>query len=678
MIYPQQIVAALEIISKFDKASYAILLAQMQSGKTGTFMLVLCEMIRLGKVDFGVIFSGNRETDLKKQTENQDDFFENYELYLRTIGITDLSIVQTIKDKRFHVVWGPDLKHFTPKGKTIYIWEESHYGQSSRQEVDKFNQRVGIDATGQTPEDGSFVLSVSATPFSEFIDNYTLEQGKPIVRLIPPEQYLSVQKMIENKQLRFYNQDPRAQFEKCLLTYTEPGYSIVRGMASILEPIAKKYGWATIHYDLNSKGSVNLDEIMTVRPTQPTVIFIKGMLRMGKQLKKNFVRFVFESSRSTKTDAILQGLLGRCCGYDSRPDIDVYIRQYNDIIRVPVLNKDGVQIKQRICVEGKPVRIVPCWHYKDFNLTEEDIQQFVALHMGLPFTPFRGTNLVGKVGTSHTVYDYQVPIKISLDKDELATILTKGKSKRKEKREILERLLNPENPEHNYVATNCLKTIKIRYPDQAPVLAAADKKLYEKLELAVLKKSPYEPAASIGVAPGEVSIFINDSNIYITYSKDKIDSMKKGLSVHIGQTTGREVFSRRHNGPSVTPEFRVNLPATISTNRADFVDSISECIRIWREAQSLITQNFISSKHGIVLNEDIFTQIKPGGSIFQEFKTKGITLSYSILHKGSTVKLSKISWEESNVEEIPEAIARSLNAPVPEYIMEGIVKGSSF
>jgi flagellar motility protein MotE (MotC chaperone) len=61
MVFPQQIAAALEIIAAFDKHTYAILLAQMQSGKTGTFMLVLSEMIRLGKVEYGYIFSGNRE-----------------------------------------------------------------------------------------------------------------------------------------------------------------------------------------------------------------------------------------------------------------------------------------------------------------------------------------------------------------------------------------------------------------------------------------------------------------------------------------------------------------------------------------------------------------------------------------------------------------------------------------
>ena len=96
MVFPQQIAAALEIIAAFDKHTYAILLAQMQSGKTGTFMLVLSEMIRLGKVEYGVIFSGNREIELKEQTKNQDEFFNTYADYLIDIGITDLTIIDII------------------------------------------------------------------------------------------------------------------------------------------------------------------------------------------------------------------------------------------------------------------------------------------------------------------------------------------------------------------------------------------------------------------------------------------------------------------------------------------------------------------------------------------------------------------------------------------------------
>ena len=682
MIFAQQIAAALEIIDKFDESHYALLLAQMQSGKTGTFMLVLCEMIRLNKVEYGVIFSGNRETDLKEQTENQDQFFKDYAQFLRTKGITDIGIVNTIKDTKFQVVWGPDLKHFKPKGKTIYIWEESHYGQTSKQEVDKFIRKVGIDATGKMPTDGSFVLSVSATPFSECADNFNLNQNKQIVRLTPPPQYLSVKKMMEREQICFYKEDPRIKFVKCLQMHNTPGYAIVRGMATLLEPIAIKYGWATIHYDLKSKGSINLDEVMTTRPLVPTVIFIKGMLRMGKQLKKNFVRFVFESSRSTKTDTILQGLLGRCCGYDSRPDIFVYIRQLTATEKVPIFKTDPltgevIQLKKRVFVEGKTPRIVPCWASVEVNLTKQDIERFIHLHDSERKTPFRGTNMTAER------FIKQVPIKLCLSDEEMEHF-KKGKNKIVARREVLRRhLIHDEH--QRYVVENCLGIIKVWNADTNQLA----KRALSILDKHISDAKPFTDCEGVGVVANEASIFPNlaTNTIYITYAK-----------TDIGATTHKEVF---YTGcPYLFPPhlqtdstlLAIKIPNSISSDRDNFIDVISECVDIWRKSRFVSVPNFITpNKCGIVLNDDIFQQIQPGGHIYNEFKKNGITLSCKkmpgrVPHSVSGVRLQKISWDECIMEGIPliheDPIATplgvSLDEPLSAYVIEGIVKGSSF
>ena len=65
----EQIEAGKKIIKCFiedpNGIRWVVLLAQMQSGKTDTFLFVCCELIRIGKVENAVIFSGNSETDLK-------------------------------------------------------------------------------------------------------------------------------------------------------------------------------------------------------------------------------------------------------------------------------------------------------------------------------------------------------------------------------------------------------------------------------------------------------------------------------------------------------------------------------------------------------------------------------------------------------------------------------------
>ena len=69
----QQIQAGITTIQNFNSSliRWQLLLAQMQSGKTETFLFIAAEMIRLGRIERAVIFSGNAETDLKNQLINE-------------------------------------------------------------------------------------------------------------------------------------------------------------------------------------------------------------------------------------------------------------------------------------------------------------------------------------------------------------------------------------------------------------------------------------------------------------------------------------------------------------------------------------------------------------------------------------------------------------------------------
>jgi hypothetical protein len=589
MVFPQQIAAALEIIAAFDKHTYAILLAQMQSGKTGTFMLVLSEMIRLGKVEYGVIFSGNREIELKEQTKNQDEFFNTYADYLIDIGITDLTIIDIIKT-RFQVVWGPDLKNFSQKGNTIYIWEESHYGQSQKQQIDAFTTRLGIHPSGAAPE-GCFVLSVSATPFSEYTDWHQMTQDKTVVRLLPPEQYLSVKKMIANKQLHAYTNAPKTKLEECLETHRALGYAIVRGMASELAPVANKHGWDVIHYDQSTSRGININDILSTRPLRPTVIFLKAMLRMGKQVKKQFLLFCLETSKTTKTDTVLQGLLGRCCGYDSSPSIHIYIRGHSAVKKIPIMIKGTSQQYMTPNAAGK---LVPMWDYKDIDLVLEDIQRFIALHDNDTelSAPFRGANMTGRGS-----YDRTIPIKVTFTPVEWKKIIsdtqehngtpeddkeTKGKEPRLKRKELIQ-LLKKINDAKRFENKNHFETqseitrildeeitgilekkpthVKIHYKETQtkPLVNHGGKTTIQALQNAF--KGEGTPLENLGPGHGvvedELVIFPDIPNkcLYIIFT----------MPSTIGETTKREVFSKKmpdlKQSDCMTPNF--TMPSTI-------------------------------------------------------------------------------------------------------------------
>ena len=66
-------------------------------------------------------------------------------------------------------------------------------------------------------------------------------------------------------------------------------------------------------------------EFLKTKPQKQTVVHICGKARMGQVLDKTHIGMVYEQSENPNTDTILQGLLGRMCGYDKPQDIEIYI-----------------------------------------------------------------------------------------------------------------------------------------------------------------------------------------------------------------------------------------------------------------------------------------------------------------------------------------------------------------
>jgi len=334
-IYPNQIAAMEKVLRGFDNEQYGVLQAQMQSGKSTTFRLIACEMLRLNKVDRVVVFSGTSDTDLRTQTDLNESTPENkktkrafqnaYKRYLQARGVTDSDMLDDLRElvTEIEVCWAPKFESFVPKGRTLYIWEESHYAQSTGQRVEKFLERIGVRASGSAPA-GCFVLSVSATPFSELADKYHHKQTKIFTELEPGEGYIGVNELRAMRRVNTFKGGLPS-----LTKYTN-GYVVIRAIAkkaAWIAPYVESLGFNVINFDMSYKKNLN-DELLHM-PSQKTVVLIKGKLRMGKVLCKDHIRCVIETSSNSKTDTVLQGLLGRCCGYYSNT-IDIFIENLND------------------------------------------------------------------------------------------------------------------------------------------------------------------------------------------------------------------------------------------------------------------------------------------------------------------------------------------------------------
>lgn len=381
---------------------WVILFAQPQSGKGDTFYFTAAEALRQGIIQNVIIFSGNTEKELANQLRsNLEKFVDKYDLYMEEVlHITSMARAQMRQRIRLSISikWGVELQRIPQDtSNTLFIWEESHSAQNIEMRPGKFLAKVGISATGDVSmldAKNNFFLSVSATPFSEVSDliHDEPDQFKAMVHLEVDDGYRGLEKMMLDRCVRpFY--EWKDGFRTALLLHSGPvpKYVIIRvrneAMSDIAKAIADSEGYLVKVYNGDTKEIDNLDAL-SIAPTTNTVIIIKGMCRMGKVVPKQHISFCFESSTTSNTDVVLQGLLGRMFGWHDYSGIVVYV--HNRILSW-----------KSVCFIGEE-RLV---------LTE--FERYIHFTRGDRILPKKGSNI--KKGLSHSRGGLNpiIPIRIS-------------------------------------------------------------------------------------------------------------------------------------------------------------------------------------------------------------------------------------------------------------------------
>ena len=349
--HDNQVSSGNEIVTHFINGfRYVQLAAQMQSGKTGCAMHVACQMLLTKQIETVYIISGSSETELREQWKEKvdshiDEFIEDYE-------ILDEENVKLLFNN-VHLVWRQDLKkEFESFGtKYLIIWDESHFATTEDQTLHHFFEVIGLMGaiqgdTSCLESKNSFLLSITATRCAE-ISRFTgktedgirgddLDIGKwKLVVMHPGDGYTGVVKMRKNKLIQkscVISEDTVTQVSTILQTYLgQQKYMVMRCCSTnedILEGITNSLGIDVVYYNMKTKGTDGTHSIsismLETPPAKFTLFVIRGMLRMGKELPKQNVCAVYESSKSSNHNTVLQGLLGRVCGYHSE-EIVVYL-----------------------------------------------------------------------------------------------------------------------------------------------------------------------------------------------------------------------------------------------------------------------------------------------------------------------------------------------------------------
>jgi|694.fasta_scaffold55881_4 hypothetical protein len=651
----QQIDAGNEIIENFlnspNGVRWVILLAQMQSGKTETYLFVCCELIRRSVVNSVVIFSGNAETDLrdqlKKEIKGHSKFYSKYEIYLEEKLTISTRMRQPIKDKiinNIKILWGTDLnKNADSYTNTLFIWEEAHHAQSIHQCPDKFLKNVGVSADGDSvrlSENGNFVISISATPFSELSDIFHHQQNKEVVYMRPGIGYNSVKNILDSGRLKSFDNVENGLKEALRTPHDSHKYGIVRisnKNEDTIKRIIQDCGWNFVVFDSLLTGQAKelgqkTWDGMKQAPERDTVILLRGKCRMGKNLEKEHVLFVMETAKTSNTDTVLQGLLGRVCGYSKGSDkVDVYLHQ--KIIR-------SGEIQRYIdLTEGQD--IIPS---KACNLEKTTI-----FKTRYPIVPFMVSN-VDTNGDSRSRIIRKVLQQIGTSDFDF------GKTDSEQFQEIKERLLSfgehsnsGVEIEVHYVSKNLNETNEIRrkkwheFSEHIRYFNTSD-----DTSPITLWHTGIEKVKRDGTILEEgriINIFYYKDNneqygiqagSAFIYGVTEKANRSYVFKTNIPKTTGREVFAHSlEDGSTVVSNggFTIKMPIETSRNLVSMKDQILYFAQLTLEfpdSRSVDSQwdNKNKKYTGILVNQEIRDALLPGGEIYREvFDRFGFTIS---------------------------------------------------
>ena len=675
----EQIAAGNKLVCNFEKGKvfWCILLAQMQSGKTGAYLFVAAEMLRLKKIKKVIVLCGCNETELKTQ---MNDSIREFEYKYRTYLMNEYAslpehergcIIQDIfKKGTFSVKSGNELdaKHAAAEvTDTLLIWDESHYAAAKSNRPNKFLERLGIRADGSSSclaPNNNFVLSVSATPYAELTDLQGEKQEKLVVNLNPGKGYKGVGHYLTNEKIVGFTkwQTKLSEILSSQFADVKNKYGVVRvqGDAKMQEAIriATECGWECKTFDSEVWDIDSMNEL-DIAPVQNTVVFIRGMCRMGKVVPKQHIAFVMETATNSKTDALLQGLLGRVCGYGIDNDIYIYINN-------GLLAKKTGATEESVSVCGQKIMLGKTTELEKYvALMKNNSKEFsssvsvpvfistatseVMTSVSKSLIPTKAAHL--KPQTEKKVFD-MFPFVIKHDEDAADP----------DSRETLEEKIRQINlhsgcienkndelhtAEAMYQLADPKTDIRFRYFDKD-----ATSKTYIKVPETFREiQTNEEKIGAIRSMPGcgvahdektEMNAWIFRTNKYAKFGFPKgtiilqVACDVPASSLYMSTTTGKEAFTSKREDETENVgngTFAVKLSAETAKSVEKMQSDLDIIVKMSLEICTDAKDRRITSLHtsagwqSIMVNDEVKTGLSKGGTIFKHIREKyGVTL----------------------------------------------------
>ena len=374
------------------------------------------------------------------------------------------------------------------------------------------------------------------------------------------------------------------------------------------------------------------------------------MCRMGKEVDKTHIAFCMETSTNSKTDVVLQGLLGRMCGYHNHTDILVYLHK-------------------KIVESGELERFVRWTHENTIIPKKANNLKTEARNVSLlyPIVPLKINNRDLTIDGSADVEptsDNTSHIKVSVKAAIANGSFQDNNECPAQSAEIIQQV--------ETYNTSQFKVKIIKKTDEG-------KKLAKKINDTFSSKIPGKLGSTNGIKAdgGELLVLwfadafpkygIRKGDIFLdarTESCDENILAHNNKKEDVPLTTRREVFCRTlETGESVinNGSYTISMRSETSTSIETMTASLRELIGLSLQPSDLvdkprkITSNQVAGSRwqGIIVNTYVFDGLKRNGSIYmaieREFNVKIKVLKKSgprsqELNNNMLIRLAEISW----------------------------------
>jgi hypothetical protein len=344
----EQYITAKQIAGEYIRSRRQVLLAaQMQSGKTGVYLSLAIMMVMTNAVNRVFIICGSNDVKLHAQlvggvidgvaTEGDIKTAIDRCVAMAPANKEEVAARLALAIKAYK---SSDLRKASTApitSDTLVIWDESHFAQNRRNWPARFLGRCGLSVGGTERSDAkwtekrSFFLSVSATPFAEFSAKHGREKERVTRSIVihePGDAYIGAMDFTEARAIEpaFRVEGRKEDFTALLARHaaaTPNKYALIRSRN--LDVVKECCRVAGVAYKNYYNGALELaggdiKKALKTAPDRFTVVGLKELCRMGEVIPKEHIAFVFEEAKESKTDTLLQSLLGRMCGYSASPE----------------------------------------------------------------------------------------------------------------------------------------------------------------------------------------------------------------------------------------------------------------------------------------------------------------------------------------------------------------------